>query len=119
MRGVERFLVLVAVVYMAVYAALFFTLFVIDMASGTLRSPMPWSLLPLHAFGMVLNVTALVLTIRDLYLRSFPKENAKLTWLLLILLTGGVGWLVYIFKHAMKPRQNRVSDDSSRLDSTG
>lgn len=65
------------------------------------------SLLPFHFFGMLMNVVALVLTIRDLYLRSFPKENDKLTWHLLILLTGGIGWIIYVFKYARKPRPSK------------
>jgi len=45
-----------------------------------------------------------LLTLRDLYLRRFDSENAKVTWALLIVMTGGIGWLVYIFKYALKPR---------------
>lgn len=64
----------------------------------------PLAIFPAHFLGMVLNLAALILTIRDLYLRSFPNPNAKITWLLLILMTGGIGWIVYIFKYALKPR---------------
>jgi uncharacterized membrane protein len=64
----------------------------------------PAVIFPLHFLGMALNFAALVVTIRDLYLRPLVNPNAKLTWLLLILGTGGIGWLVYVFKHAFKRR---------------
>jgi hypothetical protein len=98
MRGVERCLVLAAIIYMAVYVPFFF------MAPGGFWGRWMTVILPLHFLSMLLNLIAIVLTIRDLYLRRFPTENAKLTWLLLILCTGGIGWLVYVFKHALKPR---------------
>jgi hypothetical protein len=58
----------------------------------------------LHFLGMALTIAAFVLTIRDLYKRSFPNPNQKLTWLLLITWTGGIGWLIYLFKYAFKAR---------------
>jgi hypothetical protein len=67
---------------------------------------------------MGLIILALVFTIHDLYQRDFPTSNAKLTWLVLILLTGGIGWIIYIFRHALKPRgDERLTADSrsSRL----
>lgn len=57
-----------------------------------------------HFFGMLMNLTALVLTIRDLYLRPFPGPNDKLTWSLLIIWTGGIGLIVYYIKHVLIPR---------------
>jgi len=62
----------------------------------------------LHILAMLACVTALVVTLRDLYLRDFVRKNDKLTWGLLILLTGGIGWFVYIVKHAFKPRMNAL-----------
>ena len=105
MRGADRFFTLGAFVYMAVYIQSFLLF--------------PWGLdprdafavlVPFHLLCMLLNLLALVLTIRDLYLRRFDAENAKLTWLLLILCTGGIGWLVYVFKHGLKPRGNSAED---------
>ena len=37
--------------------------------------------------------------------------TAELTWLLLILLTGGIGWVVYLLKHAPRPRTNPAVRD--------
>ena len=68
------------------------------------RGSVRLGIVPFHIFGMLLNLVAFVLTLRDLYLREFASENAKVTWALLITMTGGVGWLAYIFKHALKPR---------------
>ena len=98
MRGLERFLVLGAVVYMGIYIPCFL------IAAGSRNPDMFHVITPFHLFGMFLNLVALVLTLRDLYLRKFESENAKLTWALLIVMTGGIGWIVYIFKHALKPR---------------
>ena len=101
MRGIERFLVLGALVYMAFYLP-----FLVVMVSAEADEWLP-VIIPCHALGMLLNLVAFVLTFRDLYLRKFDSENAKLTWALLILMTAGIGWIVYIFKHALKPRPTR------------
>ena len=101
MNRIEKTLVLGAVAYMAVYMPYFFAQAYRGVHGANIS---PYAIIPFHLTGMALNFLALVLTIRDLYLRKFEKENTKLTWLLLILWTGGIGWLVYIFKHALKPR---------------
>jgi hypothetical protein len=105
MRGVERWIVLWSLGYMILYVPVF--LFVAFRSMGTHGDAILY-ILPFHFLGMIQNIAAFVLTIRDLYLRPFPHENQKLTWLLLILLTGGIGWLVYVFKYALKPRGNRT-----------
>ena len=61
-------------------------------------------LIPFHFLGMAQNFLALFLTLRDLYRRPFPRANQKLIWCILILMTGGIGWVVYVFRHALKPR---------------
>lgn len=101
MTRVERAVVIAALVYMAAYAP-YFVVQMIRLANGAHVSAE--AAFPLHFLGMALNFAALVVTIRDLYLRPFVNPNAKLTWLLLILVTGGIGWLVYLFKHAFTPR---------------
>ena len=45
-----------------------------------------------------------VLAIRDLYLRHFNGENAKLTWCLLILMTGCIGLVVYLYRYSFRSR---------------
>ena len=102
MGRVEKVFVVGAIVYMALYIPCFI---VAAFAVVKLQKPDAfWMILPFHFTGMVLNLVAFALTIRDLYLRKFDSENAKLTWALLILMTGGIGWIVYIFKYAIKPR---------------
>jgi hypothetical protein len=96
-----RITILGAMLYMLVYFPYFFVQ-IYRMAKGV-DVPL-LAIAPAHFLGMALNVAALIMTIRDLFLRSFPNPNAKLMWLLLILLTGGIGWIVYIFKYALKPR---------------
>ncbi|MCA8998330.1 MAG: hypothetical protein KDA80_15125 [Planctomycetaceae bacterium] len=39
-----------------------------------------------------------------MYRRSFADSNSKLTWLLVILFTAGIGWTVYILRWGRKPR---------------
>jgi hypothetical protein len=105
MHGIERKIVLAAIAYLAVYLLGFFGTFLVTMhMSRESADLLMLALLLFHFLGMVLNVTAFILTLRDLYLRSFPDPDAKLTWLLLMFLTGGVGWIVYIFRHALRPR---------------
>ena len=101
MKGLERVIVIAALWYMALYIPYFFAQ-TYRISQGIDVSP--YAIFPLHFLGMVLNIIALILTIRDLYLRPFADPNRKLTWLLVILLTGGIGWLVDIFRHAVKPR---------------
>ncbi len=101
MKGAERAIVITALVYMAAYVPYF--LVQMYRIKQDAQPPLLAIVIP-HLVGMTLNFIALVLTLRDLYLRSFPKPNDKLTWALLILLTGGIGWLVYVFKYALKPR---------------
>ena len=103
MKGIERAVVIAAIVYTALYFPYFFVQ-LYRMSNGVPVSPL--AIFPLHFLGMALNFVALVLTIRDLYLRPFADPNSKLTWLLLILLTGGIGWLVYVFKHALRQRSS-------------
>jgi hypothetical protein len=108
MHGVERSLLLAAIIYMTIYIAflaVFVPCYLLPLQPHD-YDPQIMLIFPLHFLAMLLNLVALVLTIRDLYLRSFPKENTKLTWLLLILMTGGIGWLVYVFKYALRARDS-------------
>jgi hypothetical protein len=96
-----RITILGAILYMLVYFPYFFVQ-LYRMSKGV-DVPL-LAIAPAHFLGMALNFAALIMTIRDLYLRSFPNPNSKATWLLLILLTGGIGWIAYVFKYALKPR---------------
>lgn len=79
----------------------------------------PASIFVPHFIGMALNFIAIVVTFRDLYLRSFPNPNSKVTWSMLILATGGIGWLVYVFKHALKPRSTTSEINRSNITMPG
>lgn len=105
MKGFEKFFVLWAIGYMIVYVPTFMIL----MASNP--EQFFFVILPFHLLGMAQNLVALILTVRDLYLRPFPDPNQKVTWALLILMTGGIGLVVYLFKYAFKPRTISGSDD--------
>ncbi len=60
---------------------------------------------PWHTFGMLMGIPLLIIPFHDLYKRSFPNPNSKVTWAILMLYTGGIGLFVYIFKHGFKPRE--------------
>lgn len=91
--------------YTAIYINCFVSLAILSVIRPDIEALVDFHwIAPFHILGMSLNVVALVLTVRDLYLRPFPKANSKLTWLLLILYTGGIGWMIYVFRHALKPR---------------
>lgn len=108
MNRAEKALVVVALLNMFLYVPYFF-LQVYRLESSVQVSPL--AIFPWHFFGLGLNFVVLVATIRDLYSRPFPNPNAKLTWLLLILVTGGIGWVVYLLKHALRPRTNPAVRD--------
>lgn len=103
MRGLEKVFVLWALGYTVVYSCLFVSAAIAQSERAIV------ALLPFHFLGMVQNVIAFILTIRDLYKRPFPNPNSKVTWTLLILCTGGIGWVVYIFRYALKPRPDAAT----------
>lgn len=105
MNKLEKFIVAFVVLWALVYTPVFLYLFFVQIPSPDTFM----TLMPFHLLGMALNGVAFIITIRDLYLREFEKENAKITWALLIFLTGGIGWLIYVFKYAVKPRVQAAS----------
>jgi len=108
MKGIERFIVVAALVNTAIYLPYFLAM----VAFGGFESH-PLAIFPWHFVGMFLNLLAFVITIRDLYLRPFANPSSKITWCLLILCTGGIGWLVYVFKHGLKPRPPLTDDGTT------
>lgn len=97
MQGFSRFITLTAIVNMVIYTPVFVgSVFIAT--PPEIRVLIPW-----HVAGMALNCLALVATIRDLYLRPFRNPNSKVTWCLLIISTGGIGWIVYVSRHALRP----------------
>ena len=56
------------------------------------------------ALTMLLSLAAVALIFRDLYKRPFPNPNAKLTWVLIMAFTGGIGIVIYALRHAVRPR---------------
>jgi len=48
-----------------------------------------------------------IIVIRDIYLRSFPNPNTKVTWTILVLMF----WpsiLAYLYKHGFHPRETQL-----------
>lgn len=89
----EKVFVITYLVFMFLYLPCFFLL---------ARSLMP-ILAPFHIAGMIFSIIFLFLVMRDLYKRDFSDPNAKITWTILILCFFPSA-LVYLFKHALKPR---------------
>ena len=95
-----------SLVLMAVYVPVFLLIFLYLLLTGNEQSD--WILLIFipHIILMVLNLLAFILTFKDLYRREFENPNSKLTWTLLILGTGGVGWIIYMLKHILRSTTN-------------
>ena len=53
---------------------------------------------------VLVSLAAVVLVFRDLYERQFPNPNAKITWVLIMAFTGGIGIVIYALRHAVRPR---------------
>jgi len=104
MNRLERTIVLVALCNMALYIGTMVVVSIIEPSIPTPPGRVFAAFIAWHITGMAFNFTALIVTIRDLYLRSFSNPNDKLTWLLLMMLTGGIGWFVYLWRHAFRPR---------------
>lgn len=74
------------------------------------EEPRPSDVPPfLLALTMLLSIAAVVLIFRDLYKRRFPNPNSKLTWLLVMVFTGGIGMVVYVLRHALHARASAVN----------
>ena len=62
-----------------------------------------FAILPFHVFGMAIGIPMLIIVFRDVYKRTFPNPNTKVTWTILMLLM----WpsiLVYLCKYGFRPR---------------
>lgn len=53
---------------------------------------------------VIASILTLYYLINDLYKRNFGNPNTKVTWAIIMFFTGGIGLIVYAFKHAIKPR---------------
>ena len=92
------------------FVALSFLAAIIVLSSGA----HPW--VPLEPslffalFGavMVLDLAAVVITARDLWLRDELSPRDKLRWVALVWLTGTLAWPFYIALHAKRPRGVRA-----------
>lgn len=59
-------------------------------------------ILLIFSIGTLLSVFALLLTLRDLYFRTFDRSYEKTMWFFLILYTFGLGWLAYLFNYMLR-----------------
>jgi hypothetical protein len=61
---------------------------------------------PFHILGMFLGLVLIIIVMRDIYKRDFPNPNTKVTWTILIFVTG-IAIFPYLFLHGFKPRPNK------------
>jgi hypothetical protein len=93
MSTLEKAIALLGLVYSAIYLPVF--VFFSEGRMGVF--------IPLHVLAMVSVIIVAALAFKDLYQRPFSTTSAKLKWLAFMLLFGPV-IIVYLFKHAFKPR---------------
>ena len=60
------------------------------------------------------NFMALLVTARDVQMRPSLNAEQKMIWLGLIFLTFGIGWVIYLWKYAFRPRQ-ALEESGGRL----
>ena len=53
---------------------------------------------------VITSILTLYYLLNDLYKREFENPNSKVTWAVIMFFTGGIGLIIYAFKHAIKPR---------------
>lgn len=115
MHRSERFIIIAAMINMGLYIPCFLGLMVFEMDHTPPPNEFPFAVW--HLTGMCLNLLAIIATIRDLYRRSFVDPSAKLTWCLLIVCTGGIGWSIYVYRYLWRPcsaTADNVPDDLPR-----
>lgn len=93
MSKFEKFLVWLGLIYNAVYFPVF-----VFLSEGHIRMFIPFLVL-----AMALILMVVILAFKDLYQRQFPSREMKLGWLAVMLLFGP-SILIYLFRHAFKPR---------------
>ena len=85
--------------YMIVYVCVFIRI----IGSGDTDPTTFRTILPFHLFGMAMGIPLYIIVIRDIYLRSFPNPDTKVTWTILVLMF----WpaiIAYLYKHGFHPR---------------
>jgi len=93
MSTLEKRIVLSGLIYSAIYLPAF-VLFSEDRVGV---------FIPFHVLAMASIITVATLAFKDLYQRRFLSREAKLKWLTFMLLFGPA-IIIYLFKHAFKPR---------------
>ena len=93
MSRFEKFLALSGLVYSVMYIPAF-----VFFSEGRTAVFVPFLVLAMASIIMVAG-----LAFKDLYQRPFPTAKGKLKWLVFMLLFGPM-IVVYLFRHAFKPR---------------
>jgi hypothetical protein len=68
---------------------------------------------PFHILGMFLGLVLIIIVMRDIYKRDFPNPNTKVTWTILIFVTG-IAIFPYLFLHGFKSRPNKRQDSQNK-----
>lgn len=94
------------IVFYFMYMIFYVCVFIGIIRSGDMDPATFHTILPFHLFGMAMGLPLYIIVIRDIYLRSFPNPNTKVTWTILVL----VFWpaiIAYLYKHGFHPRVPR------------
>ena len=100
MNHAERAFVIFYWVYMFVYIPYF----IVVAVTGLMDHYFFYGVMPFHFVGMLMGIPMLIVVFRDLYKRSFPNPNSKITWTILMLMF----WpsiLAYLYRHGFRPRE--------------
>lgn len=113
MNRYERWFAIWTLSYMVIYALFFVGCAVWCLLISRNRDFAPENHVPgglstlfvLHSIGMFQAFALFLLTVRDLFRRSFSSSE-RVIWLILFFYTGGICWMIYLFKYAFKPLPN-------------
>ena len=93
---------------LVIYSALIGQFLLIAISAGNHGNPVaaiPDIVKTLLPIVFLLSLSTVIIVIRDLYKREFENPNSKLTWFIVVAMTGGIGLLIYIFKFGNKSRE--------------
>lgn len=96
----EKSFIVFYLTYMIVYVCVFIGI----IGSGDISPTTFHTILPFHLFGMAMGMPLYIIVIRDIYLRSFPNPNTKVTWTNLVLMFSP-SIFAYLYKNGFRSRE--------------
>ncbi|MFO1006338.1 MAG: hypothetical protein U0929_10300 [Planctomycetaceae bacterium] len=93
------------IIFYCIYMILYLCVVFIGLIRSGDIDPMTFHIiLPFHLLGMAMGILLYIIVIRDIYLRSFPNPNTKVTWTILVLMF----WpsiFAYLYKNGFRSRE--------------